>query len=152
MSSQIYCILSCSLNFQNADRQSFLNTSKWIEEVRTERGTDVIIVLVGNKTDLVEKRLFFYSILFSINSSLLYLSSSHVYLNYIWPWFSFFLKFNCLFSSAWVCLSGLYALSHVVNYLPVYLFFYHCPTVMSMQFNEFGISSKMKLYIWGANC
>ncbi|KAL0007454.1 hypothetical protein SO802_008956, partial [Lithocarpus litseifolius] len=37
--------------------QSFLNTSKWIEEVRTERGSDVIIVLVGNKTDLVEKRL-----------------------------------------------------------------------------------------------
>ena len=37
-------------------RQSFLNTSKWIEEVRTERGSDVIIVLVGNKTDLVEKR------------------------------------------------------------------------------------------------
>ena len=36
-------------------RQS-LNTSKWIEEVRTERGSDVIIVLVGNKTDLVEKR------------------------------------------------------------------------------------------------
>lgn len=40
----------------NADRQSFLNTSKWIEEVRTERGSDVIIVLVGNKTDLVDKR------------------------------------------------------------------------------------------------
>lgn len=39
-----------------ADRQSFLNTSKWIEEVRTERGSDVIIVLVGNKTDLVDKR------------------------------------------------------------------------------------------------
>ncbi|KAB5521022.1 hypothetical protein DKX38_025341 [Salix brachista] len=39
-------------------RQSFLNTSKWIEEVRTERGSDVIIVLVGNKTDLVEKRLW----------------------------------------------------------------------------------------------
>ncbi|CBI25776.3 unnamed protein product, partial [Vitis vinifera] len=38
------------------NRQSFLNTSKWIEEVRTERGTDVIIVLVGNKTDLVDKR------------------------------------------------------------------------------------------------
>ncbi|KAB5519838.1 hypothetical protein DKX38_024157 [Salix brachista] len=37
-------------------RQSFLNTSKWIEEVCTERGSDVIIVLVGNKTDLVEKR------------------------------------------------------------------------------------------------
>ncbi|PON86142.1 Small GTP-binding domain containing protein [Trema orientale] len=39
-----------------ANRPSFLNTSKWIEEVRTERGADVIIVLVGNKTDLVDKR------------------------------------------------------------------------------------------------
>ncbi|GFY80274.1 RAB GTPase homolog H1E [Actinidia rufa] len=39
-----------------ANRQSFLNTSKWIEEVRTERGRDVIIILVGNKTDLVDKR------------------------------------------------------------------------------------------------
>ncbi|KAL4196157.1 hypothetical protein AMTRI_Chr04g181950 [Amborella trichopoda] len=39
-----------------ANRQSFLNTPKWIEEVRTERGSDVIIVLVGNKTDLVDKR------------------------------------------------------------------------------------------------
>ncbi|XP_073110206.1 ras-related protein RABH1e isoform X3 [Elaeis guineensis] len=38
-----------------ANRQSFLNTSKWIEEVHTERGSDVIIVLVGNKTDLVDK-------------------------------------------------------------------------------------------------
>ncbi|XP_076938063.1 ras-related protein RABH1e-like [Bidens hawaiensis] len=38
-----------------ANRQSFLNTAKWIE-VRTERGTDVIIVLVGNKTDLGDKR------------------------------------------------------------------------------------------------
>ncbi|KAL8138728.1 hypothetical protein V2J09_004729 [Rumex salicifolius] len=44
------------LVFDVASRQSFLNTSKWIEEVRTERGSDVIIVLVGNKTDLVDKR------------------------------------------------------------------------------------------------
>ncbi len=29
------------------DRQSFLNTARWIDEVRTERGSDVIIVLVG---------------------------------------------------------------------------------------------------------
>uniref|UniRef100_A0A0D9VQK7 Uncharacterized protein n=1 Tax=Leersia perrieri TaxID=77586 RepID=A0A0D9VQK7_9ORYZ len=35
---------------------SFLNTSKWIEEVNTQRGADVLIVLVGNKTDLVDKR------------------------------------------------------------------------------------------------
>nr|GMC59595.1 ras-related protein RABH1e [Ipomoea batatas] len=39
-----------------ANRESFLNTSKWIEQVRNERGSDVIIVLVGNKIDLVDKR------------------------------------------------------------------------------------------------
>ncbi|KAL6855923.1 hypothetical protein ACP4OV_018725 [Aristida adscensionis] len=32
------------------------NGSKWIDEVRTERGGDVIIVFVGNKTGLVDKR------------------------------------------------------------------------------------------------
>eukprot|EP00186_Timspurckia_oligopyrenoides_P000219 CAMPEP_0182447430 /NCGR_PEP_ID=MMETSP1172-20130603/15965_1 /TAXON_ID=708627 /ORGANISM="Timspurckia oligopyrenoides, Strain CCMP3278" /LENGTH=190 /DNA_ID=CAMNT_0024643869 /DNA_START=312 /DNA_END=885 /DNA_ORIENTATION=+ len=37
-------------------RTSFLNTSKWIEEVRNERGNDVILVLVGNKTDQTDKR------------------------------------------------------------------------------------------------
>ena len=37
------------------NRQSFLNTSKWLDDVRTERGDDVIIILVGNKTDLGEK-------------------------------------------------------------------------------------------------
>ena len=37
-------------------RASFLNTSKWIEDVRNERGNDVIVVLVGNKTDLTERR------------------------------------------------------------------------------------------------
>lgn len=39
-----------------SNRSSFLNTARWVEEVRTERGSDVIIVLVGNKTDLVDKR------------------------------------------------------------------------------------------------
>ena len=38
------------------DRASFLNTAKWIEDVRAERGNDVVIMLVGNKTDLAEKR------------------------------------------------------------------------------------------------
>mmetsp|Transcript_14478 Transcript_14478/g.29596 ORF Transcript_14478/g.29596 Transcript_14478/m.29596 type:complete len:212 (+) Transcript_14478:213-848(+) len=38
------------------NRTSFLNTSKWIDEVRNERGNDVILVLVGNKTDMTEKR------------------------------------------------------------------------------------------------
>ena len=39
-----------------ADASSFQQTSKWIDDVRTERGTDVIIMLVGNKTDLSDKR------------------------------------------------------------------------------------------------
>jgi len=36
--------------------ESFNQTSKWIDYVRTERGTDVIIMLVGNKADVHEKR------------------------------------------------------------------------------------------------
>jgi Ras-related protein Rab-6A len=39
-------------------RISFQNTTKWIDDVRAERGNDVIIVLVGNKTDLNDKRYF----------------------------------------------------------------------------------------------
>lgn len=38
------------------DRASFLNTSNWIEDVRSERGPDVVIMLVGNKTDLSDRR------------------------------------------------------------------------------------------------
>jgi len=46
-----------SLNSQKwTDAKSFQNTKKWIDDVRAERGNDVIIVLVGNKTDLNEKR------------------------------------------------------------------------------------------------
>ena len=39
-----------------SDRVSFNNTTKWVDDVRNERGQDVIIVLVGNKTDLNDKR------------------------------------------------------------------------------------------------
>jgi Ras-related protein Rab-6A len=38
------------------NRKSFANTSKWIEDVRAERGDDVVIILVGNKTDMAERR------------------------------------------------------------------------------------------------
>jgi Ras-related protein Rab-6A len=38
------------------DRASFLNSSKWVDEVRSERGNDVVIMLVGNKTDLSDRR------------------------------------------------------------------------------------------------
>jgi Ras-related protein Rab-6A len=37
-------------------RPSFVNATRWIEDVRAERGSDVLIVLVGNKTDIAEKR------------------------------------------------------------------------------------------------
>ncbi|KAI8386835.1 ras family-domain-containing protein [Blakeslea trispora] len=39
-----------------SSRDSFLNTTKWIDDVRAERGNEAIVVLVGNKTDLNEKR------------------------------------------------------------------------------------------------
>lgn len=36
--------------------KTFEQTRKWVDDVRSERGSDVIIVLVGNKTDLGDKR------------------------------------------------------------------------------------------------
>src|SRR3954453_18751809 len=39
-----------------SNAKSFQNTRKWIDDVRGERGNDVIILLVGNKTDLNDKR------------------------------------------------------------------------------------------------
>lgn len=50
------CLHYIPLDSHFADRQSFLSTSKWIDDVRSERGNDVIIVLVGNKADLSDKR------------------------------------------------------------------------------------------------
>ncbi|EFA85186.1 Rab GTPase [Heterostelium album PN500] len=38
------------------NKNSFLNTIKWIDDVRSERGNNVVIMLVGNKTDLADKR------------------------------------------------------------------------------------------------
>ncbi|KAI7897715.1 ras-related protein rab-6A-like protein [Cokeromyces recurvatus] len=46
----------CVVVYDITNKNSFLNTSKWIDDVRAERGHDVIIVLVGNKTDLNDKR------------------------------------------------------------------------------------------------
>lgn len=45
------------------DRQSFMSTTKWIDDVRGERGNDVIIVLVGNKADLSDKRYVYLNLL-----------------------------------------------------------------------------------------
>ncbi|EGV62890.1 GTPase Ryh1 [Yamadazyma tenuis] len=38
------------------NKKSFDNLDKWISEVKLERGEDVIIVIVGNKSDLNNKR------------------------------------------------------------------------------------------------
>jgi len=38
------------------NRQSFENTKKWLEDVRNERGDNVVIMLVGNKVDFKDKR------------------------------------------------------------------------------------------------
>lgn len=46
-------LLKCTIY---TDANSFHQTSKWIDDVRAERGSDVIIMLVGNKTDLSDKR------------------------------------------------------------------------------------------------
>lgn len=39
-----------------SNKASFANCDKWIEDVRSERGGEVVIMLVGNKTDLSDKR------------------------------------------------------------------------------------------------
>eukprot|EP00736_Rhodelphis_marinus_P013085 Rmarinus@m.13900 len=44
------------LVYDITSQQTYKSVDKWIEDVRQERGSDVVIVLVGNKTDLVDKR------------------------------------------------------------------------------------------------
>lgn len=38
------------------NKSSFNNLTKWIEDVKLERGDDVVLVIVGNKSDLGNKR------------------------------------------------------------------------------------------------
>jgi len=42
--------------FDITNRETFEATTKWIADVRAQRGNDVVIVLVGNKTDLSASR------------------------------------------------------------------------------------------------
>ena len=42
--------------FDITNKASFESTTKWIADVRAQRGNDVVIVLVGNKTDLAASR------------------------------------------------------------------------------------------------
>jgi Ras-related protein Rab-6A len=54
--SPVWTDVSFDTNTELPDAKSFQNTRKWVDDVRGERGNDVIIVLVGNKTDLNDKR------------------------------------------------------------------------------------------------
>ena len=42
--------------YDTTSRASFLSSSKWVDDIRSERGDDVVIMLVGNKTDLADQR------------------------------------------------------------------------------------------------
>ncbi|ODV93030.1 hypothetical protein PACTADRAFT_52202 [Pachysolen tannophilus NRRL Y-2460] len=39
------------------NKESFQSIAKWCEDVKNERGSNVIICIVGNKSDLVDKRI-----------------------------------------------------------------------------------------------
>jgi GTPase SAR1 family protein len=43
------------INKEILGRSSFNNIKRWLEDVRTERGHEVILVIVGNKTDLEDR-------------------------------------------------------------------------------------------------
>lgn len=52
-------IRDCSvavLVYDITQRQSYLNIDRWVEDIRNERGSDVIVMLVGNKVDISDKR------------------------------------------------------------------------------------------------
>lgn len=56
VSLQRVTLSSFSQHFLPAGRQSFTNSTQWMDDVRAERGSDVVIMLVGNKTDLSGSR------------------------------------------------------------------------------------------------
>ena len=41
---------------QKLDKASFSNVETWISDARAVRGNDVVILMVGNKVDMAEKR------------------------------------------------------------------------------------------------
>jgi len=41
--------------YDSTNRASFTNLKRWIDDVRNERGNEVLLVLVGNKNDLPDK-------------------------------------------------------------------------------------------------
>jgi Ras-related protein Rab-6A len=52
----VYDVTSKFFVINISDKNSFNSVQKWIEDARSLRGDDVLIMLVGNKTDLGERR------------------------------------------------------------------------------------------------
>ena len=53
-------IRDCSMAvvvFDLSQKQSFVSIDKWIEDVRNERGNDVIITIAANKSDLEDRKM-----------------------------------------------------------------------------------------------
>uniref|UniRef100_A0A6V3R6Y2 Uncharacterized protein n=1 Tax=Lotharella globosa TaxID=91324 RepID=A0A6V3R6Y2_9EUKA len=44
------------ITYDVTNRKTFMNTKRWLQDVRDERGDDVVIMLCGNKTDATENR------------------------------------------------------------------------------------------------
>ena len=43
--------------FDLTRKETFRNVSRWVEDVRNNSNKDVILVLIGNKTDITEERM-----------------------------------------------------------------------------------------------
>lgn len=54
--SRVRCGDNIRILSEELDRATFVNAQHWIESVRIERGNDVIMALVGNKSDLAAQR------------------------------------------------------------------------------------------------
>lgn len=52
----MFCFVFVRIVFDITKRESFLNLQKWIEEARRYAASNVILILIGNKSDLEEER------------------------------------------------------------------------------------------------
>lgn len=52
--------VGCLIVYDVTDINSFNNVSKWLEDVKTMSDPDIVIILVGNKTDLIANRIITY--------------------------------------------------------------------------------------------
>lgn len=44
-----------------SDSRTFEQTDRWVDAVRSQRGEDILILMIGNKTDLNDKRQVSYT-------------------------------------------------------------------------------------------